>query len=1157
MMDKRSLRGPSTRSRIHLAGTRDLRVGQSKILIEALERRLMFSTVIYSNDFQNAVGSEWSKTITDTTPSGRKFLGQFSGGNNGFMNGGATWTSGRSGRNSAVALDGSTGYVTIGSDDTLVNLNGAVTISLWVKFNSVSGTPVIIDTEGAGASPGPGFQLGVDSGKLYFEVRSSAGTAYNNKSASGGTTLMTGTWYQITGTFSGGVVTTYVNGSQDRQATPGGTLNSITPPIIGKRKGGTGSGAKWLSGTVDDLQIFNRALSGSEVSSLPDGASTGLIAYLKMDENTGSRLQDIAGASGVKLSLNNIPTHSQLTVSFDLFTIHSWDGRSTGIYGPDIWTLTQDGSTLLNSTFANGNVSGQSYPGTYPGGNNPKQTGASEVNTLGYGSPSDAVYHLSYTFSHTSSSVVFYFNATNLQGLDDESWGIDNVTLSRDTTAIVTPSIDFQESGIAPGVEEDIGQTVRVNDDFDEGNHDASGALVSDLQPDATAGDRISAVDDELVDGWLYLSQDAGTGGNWKLDYPSNVKIWREASPGVWTVISSGQWSSAVFGSATINLKVEGISAGSVVNDVAVVATFNSVGSTTTHTAVFTVAPHRLAAPSDLAASINNLGTATLTWTANTELDVQGYNVYRSIGGGSYELLNEYVLFDNSYSDSSAPAGELATYHVTAVDWSGVESDAASVTATRPSDSTAPNNVTSLGATATPDGVTLTWTASTSADVVLYRVYPSGSPLDPDDSIGSVFPNGSSSLSFFDLEGIGKGAVSYCVTVVDQAGNESSGATVSISTSAVDKTAPDAPSTITVSRDSGGTYTIDWDDNVDSDLAGYRVYRSDSVFGDYQPLTSDPIPSSQFVDDSVPVTDTAYYRVSAIDTRENESITVGTDTSAPNAPASLTASTGTDGVTLSWSGSTSSDLQGYLVYSGVSSSGPFEWIGFVDATQNTFLDGDAAQGSTVYYRVVAMDSSRNLSSPATTSIAVALATPGHFSADIASSNQINLHWDATPWSGVTWGLYRDTNASFTPSAGNLLASGLADSAYVDQDLGTWTTYYYRLIAATGSTQSDPTAAVEVDNSSPALPNAPALASLTPGTAAGDLVLSWDGDILNELGYQVERFNENTEVWDLLGQVPVNARSFTITDADLNVSETYRVFAFNSSGNGSAIEAISQ
>src|SRR5262245_48375002 len=33
--------------------------------------------IIYTNDFEGAVGGEWSSTTTDTTPSGRKFLGQF------------------------------------------------------------------------------------------------------------------------------------------------------------------------------------------------------------------------------------------------------------------------------------------------------------------------------------------------------------------------------------------------------------------------------------------------------------------------------------------------------------------------------------------------------------------------------------------------------------------------------------------------------------------------------------------------------------------------------------------------------------------------------------------------------------------------------------------------------------------------------------------------------------------------------------------------------------------------------------------------------------------------------------------------------------------------------------------------------------------------
>ena len=47
----------------------------------------------------------------------------------------------------------------------------------------------------------------------------------------------------------------------------------------------------------------------------------------------------------------------------------------------------------------------------------------------------DSVYHISLTFDHTVSGLELSFFGLGLQELEDESWGLDNVTVS--TTAPV------------------------------------------------------------------------------------------------------------------------------------------------------------------------------------------------------------------------------------------------------------------------------------------------------------------------------------------------------------------------------------------------------------------------------------------------------------------------------------------------------------------------------------------------------------------------------------------------------------------------------------------------------------------------------------------------------------------------------------------------
>ncbi len=147
----------------------------------------------------------------------------------------------------------------------------------------------------------------------------------------------------------------------------------------------------------------------------------------------------------VTLALEDLPPHSQVRVSFDLFVIHSWDGDTLpGVHSPDMWTLdVNDGPTLLQTTFDNhitppySDSHVQSYPREYPYGESLPQTGAAETSTLGYvfrvSEPMDSVYHLTREFAHADRSVQLIYRAQLMhRGLltsdvNDESWGLDNV----------------------------------------------------------------------------------------------------------------------------------------------------------------------------------------------------------------------------------------------------------------------------------------------------------------------------------------------------------------------------------------------------------------------------------------------------------------------------------------------------------------------------------------------------------------------------------------------------------------------------------------------------------------------------------------------------------------------------------------------------------
>jgi hypothetical protein len=133
------------------------------------------------------------------------------------------------------------------------------------------------------------------------------------------------------------------------------------------------------------------------------------------------------GNESVSLTLSNLPPYQEMMISLDLFVIQTWDAAGGG-GGPDIWDLrVAEGPMLLHTTFSNtepGNPD-QAFPGNFPDSTYPARTGAVEVNSLGYGM--DSVYHLSFTFPHAEDAVTIELSGQGLQGLWDESWGLDNV----------------------------------------------------------------------------------------------------------------------------------------------------------------------------------------------------------------------------------------------------------------------------------------------------------------------------------------------------------------------------------------------------------------------------------------------------------------------------------------------------------------------------------------------------------------------------------------------------------------------------------------------------------------------------------------------------------------------------------------------------------
>ncbi len=77
---------------------------------------------------------------------------------------------------------------------------------------------------------------------------------------------------------------------------------------------------------------------------------------------------------------------------------------------------------------------------------------------------------------------------------------------------------------------------------------------------------------------------------------------------------------------------------------------------------------------SPMLAKAEKKGNAVLiSWEANTEKDLAGYNVYRIMGSKPVKI-NTALIKESKYTDTHAPDHRFIAYHVTAVDTAGNES---------------------------------------------------------------------------------------------------------------------------------------------------------------------------------------------------------------------------------------------------------------------------------------------------------------------------------------------------------------------------------------------------------------------------------------------------------------------------------------------------
>ncbi|MBD3182286.1 hypothetical protein GF312_08340 [Candidatus Poribacteria bacterium] len=187
---------------------------------------------------------------------GDKLIDDSIHGNNGALIGSPKWVDGKSGK--ALEFDAGGDSVEVKSSDS-INVTQAITMEMWVK------TPGGAEVKQAGIEKGS-WAVGeysiypvYEGGTViqFFDLPPACGDAGIR-----GPGIADNEWHHLAGTWDGTTINLYIDGELVKSGGCAGELKESNESLhIGSRLGGE----RYLTGTVDEVRIYNRSLSQDEI----------------------------------------------------------------------------------------------------------------------------------------------------------------------------------------------------------------------------------------------------------------------------------------------------------------------------------------------------------------------------------------------------------------------------------------------------------------------------------------------------------------------------------------------------------------------------------------------------------------------------------------------------------------------------------------------------------------------------------------------------------------------------------------------------------------------------------------------------------------------------------------------------------------------------
>ncbi|MFA5859070.1 MAG: SBBP repeat-containing protein [Elusimicrobiota bacterium] len=382
-------------------------------------------------------------------------------------------------------------------------------------------------------------------------------------------------------------------------------------------------------------------------------------------------------------------------------------------------------------------------------------------------------------------------------------------------------------------------------------------------------------------------------------------------------------------------------------------------------------------------------GKLNITWTGVTVANLAGYKIYRRTSGTGYALVTTIATNISTYQDTGLTNGIRYYYVITAYDITGNESGYSTEKSEVPTgivvSLSPPANVT-VTDLHTDARLRIQWDSVTNATI--YHVWRTDSI---NGTYQKVISTGVTISPFIDSGLLAKVTYYYKLQAADDSGNVSGYSSItSACPTSVDVTPPTVVVGISITNpQKGNKLILSWNTAVeDTDLAGYRVYRSTTSGGTYQFIGSttpagSAVGSGKIVTKSYQCTGlinnvTYYFVVTSYDMSGNESMqsvqvsgypTSLTDNVPPVKPVGLTVTSDSSGkqVELTWNANKENDLKEYrILHAEGAATTEFTELAVLPKGGCTYTDIGLKNGVEYRYYVCAVDTNGNQSVPSDT-----------------------------------------------------------------------------------------------------------------------------------------------------------------------------------------------